>query len=235
MFGILSKLSSCAVLMSCSSRSMLRRKSGSKGSFWHAIPMFSGGLRYVNTWPVFRSSSKWDVLKNSLNVGQLNTIMPSAVSIGSLCSMRSPTLLFEKFGMYQSSAMVPCFLDGFVFAFVPFNCWVHILILCFLGFAICALCHRSCLHARVVGGHFPICFPYLLFSFLRSLLVIVSLSLSQLLLLPFSFWSFLFAVSRVFFFFFFEFAGVFGTSGQSVNCLSRGYCLLFLEKISWLP
>ena len=49
MFGILSKLSSCAMLMSCSSRSMLRRNSRSKGSFWHEIPMFSGGLRYVNT------------------------------------------------------------------------------------------------------------------------------------------------------------------------------------------
>ena len=71
--------------------------------------MFLGGLRYVNTWPVFRSSSKLDVLKNSLNVGQLNTILPSVVSIGSLCSMRSPTLLFEKFGTYQFSAMVPCF------------------------------------------------------------------------------------------------------------------------------
>ena len=86
-------------------------------------------------------------------------------------------------------------LDGFVFAFVQFNCWIHVLILCFLGLAICALCHRSCLHARVVGGHFPICFLYLFISFLRSLLVIISLSLSRL--SSCCFWFFLFAVSRV--------------------------------------
>ena len=51
-------------------------------------------------------------------------------------------------------------LDGFVFAFVQFNCWIHVLILCFLGFAICALCHRSCLHTRVVSGHFSMSFLY---------------------------------------------------------------------------
>ena len=56
-------------------------------------------------------------------------------------------------------------LDGFIFAFVQFNCWIHILILCFLGFAICALCHRSCLHARVVSGHFSMSFLYFLFFF----------------------------------------------------------------------
>ena len=56
-------------------------------------------------------------------------------------------------------------LDGFVFAFVQFNWWIHVLILCFLGFAICALCNRSCLHARVVGGHFSMSFLYFLFFF----------------------------------------------------------------------
>ena len=81
-------------------------------------------------------------------MGQLNTILSSAVSIGNLCSMRSPTLAFEKFGTYQSSAMVPCFrtkslMDSSLFLYGS-NCWVHVLILCFLGFAICALCHRSC-------------------------------------------------------------------------------------------
>ena len=49
-------------------------------------------------------------------------------------------------------------LDGFVFVLVWFNCWVHVLILCFLGFAICALCHRSCLYARVVSGHISMTF-----------------------------------------------------------------------------
>ena len=43
MFGILSNVSSCAMLTSCSSCSRLRRSSRSKGSFWHETPMFSGG------------------------------------------------------------------------------------------------------------------------------------------------------------------------------------------------
>ena len=134
-------------------------------------------------------------------MGQLNTILPSAVSIGSLCSMRPPTLLFEKFGTYQSSAMVPCFRTKSLMdsSLLLYSSTVgSVLILCFLGFAICPLCHRSCLHACVVGAHFHICFPYLLFSFLRSLLVIVSLSRSPFLAIFFR--SFLFAVSRVSFF-----------------------------------
>ena len=45
------------------------------------------------------------------------------------------------------------------------NCWIHVLILCFLGFAICALCHCSCLHARVVSGHFSMSCLYFLFLF----------------------------------------------------------------------
>ena len=123
-------------------------------------------------------------------------------------------------------------LDGFIFAFVQFNCWIHVLILCFLGFAICALCHRSCLHARVVGGHFPICFPYLLFSFLRSLLVIVSLSLSRLLFLLFSLGpSPLLSRGSLFF----NWLVYLALPGEVSICLSQGYCLLFLEKISWLP
>ena len=69
--------------------------------------MFSGGSRYVYTHPVLRSNSKFDVLKNSLSVGQLNSILPSVVSSGSLCSIRSPTLVLAKSGTYQSRAMVP--------------------------------------------------------------------------------------------------------------------------------
>ena len=52
----------------------------SNGSFWHVIPMFSGGLRYVSTSPVWKFSSKFDVLKNSLSAGLLNSILPSVVS-----------------------------------------------------------------------------------------------------------------------------------------------------------
>ena len=88
---------------------MFLRNSESNGSFWHSIPMFSGGSRYVNTHPVLRSSSKFDVLKNSPSVGHPNSILPSVVSSGSLSFIRSPTLVLQKSGTYQSRAMVPCF------------------------------------------------------------------------------------------------------------------------------
>ena len=75
--------------------------------------------------------------------------------------------------------MLSCeILDGFVFVLVWFNCWVHVLILCFLGFAICALCHRSCLYARVVGGHISMTLFYFRFSiFDHCLLSFLCLSL----------------------------------------------------------
>ena len=131
-------------------------------------------------------------------------------------------------------------LDGFVFAFVQFNCWIHVLILCFLGFAICALCHRSCLHAHVVGGHFSICFLYLfiflfcnhcLLSFfclsLDSLLAVFLFGPSSFFLCPFSF------LSRESLFFN---RLVYLALPDEVSIrLSQGYCLLSLEKISWLP
>ena len=69
--------------------------------------MFFGGSRYVYTRPVLRSNSKFDVLKNSPSEGQLNSILSSVVSSGSLCSIRSPTLMLERFVAYQSRAMVP--------------------------------------------------------------------------------------------------------------------------------
>ena len=124
-------------------------------------------------------------------------------------------------------------LDGLVFAFVQFNCWIHVLILCFLGFAICALCHRSCLHTRVVGGHFSICFLYL-FIFLffdHCLLSVCCLYLDSLLAVFFR--SFLFSVSRVSVFF--NWLVYLALPDQVSICLSQGYCLLSLEKISWLP
>ena len=107
--GILSSFSSCTVLALCSSCNIVLRNSRSNSSFWHETPMSSGGSRYVYTSPVLRSNSKLDVLKNSLSVGQLNRILPSVVSSGSLCSIRSPTLVLQKSGIYQSRAMVPLF------------------------------------------------------------------------------------------------------------------------------
>ena len=80
----------------------------SNGSFWHAIPMFSGGSRYVSTSPVCRFSSKFDVLKNSLSVRLLNSILPSVVPSWSLFSIKLPTLVLQRSGMYQSRLMVPC-------------------------------------------------------------------------------------------------------------------------------
>ena len=53
----------------------------SNGSLWHLMPMFSRGSRYVNTSPVWRFSSKFDVLKNLLSAVLLNSILPSVVSI----------------------------------------------------------------------------------------------------------------------------------------------------------
>ena len=78
------------------------------GSFWHVIPMFSGGSRYVSTSPVWRFSSKFDVLKNLLSAGLLNSILPSVVPSLSLFSIRSPTLVLQRSGTYQSGLMVPC-------------------------------------------------------------------------------------------------------------------------------
>ena len=106
--GILSSFSSCIVLVSCSPHSMFVRNSGLNCSCWHLIPMSSGGLRYVYTCPVLRSNSKFDVLKNLLSGGQLNNILPSVDSSGSLSFIRSPTLVLHKSGTYQSRAMVPC-------------------------------------------------------------------------------------------------------------------------------
>ena len=108
MLGILSSLSSCigpVLRLPCS---VSLRDSMSNGSFWHVIPMFSRGSRYVNTSPVWRFCSKFDVLKNSLSAGLLNSILPSMVSSWSLFSIRLPTLVLQRSGTYQSRLMVPC-------------------------------------------------------------------------------------------------------------------------------
>ena len=70
--------------------------------------MSSRGSRYVNTLPVLRFNSKFDVLKNSLSAGLLNSILPSVVSSLSLFFIRSPTLVLQRSGTYQSRLMVPC-------------------------------------------------------------------------------------------------------------------------------
>ena len=106
--GILSSLSSCIVLVSCLPHSVSLRNSRLNGSFWHLIPMSSGGSRYVNTLPVLRFNSKFDVLKNSLSAGLLNSILPSMVSSWSLFFIRSPILVLQRSGTYQSRLMVPC-------------------------------------------------------------------------------------------------------------------------------
>ena len=138
---------------------MFVRNSGSNCSCWHLIPMSSGGSRYVYTCPVLRSNSKFDVLKNLLSGGQLNNILPSVDSSGSLSFIRSPTLVLHKSGTYQSRAMVPCCHTnslmasslvlcnstvGFIAGFgVPCSCsWI--------GFIFYALCHGSHLNACVV-------------------------------------------------------------------------------------
>ena len=106
--GILLSFCSCIVLVSCSPHSASARNSRSNCSFWYGMPMSSGGSRYVYTFPVLRSNSKFDVLKNSLNRGQLNNILPSGVSSRSLSFIRLPTLVLHKSGTYQSRAMVLC-------------------------------------------------------------------------------------------------------------------------------
>ena len=108
MLGILLSLSSCIGPVLHSPCSVSLRDSMSNGSFWHVIPMFSGGSRYVSTSPVWRFSLKFDVLKNSLSVGLLNSILPSMVSSWSLFSIRSPTLVLQRSGTYQLRLMVPC-------------------------------------------------------------------------------------------------------------------------------
>ena len=105
---ILSSFSLCIVLVSFSFCSNAVDSSRSNCSCWHKTPMSSGGARNVYTFPVLRSNSKFDVLKNLLSGGQLNSILPSVVSIGSLSLIRSPTLVLQKSGTYQSRAMVPC-------------------------------------------------------------------------------------------------------------------------------
>ena len=109
MLGILSSLSSCIGPVLHSPCSVSLRDSMSNGSFWHVIHMFSGGSRYVSTSPVWRFSSKFDVLKNLLSVGLLNSILPSVVSSWRLFSIRSPTLVLQRSGTYKLRLMVPCF------------------------------------------------------------------------------------------------------------------------------
>ena len=70
--------------------------------------MFSRGLRYVSTSPVWSFSSKFEVLKNSLSARLLNSILPSVVPSWSLFSIRSPTLVLQRSGTYQSRLMVLC-------------------------------------------------------------------------------------------------------------------------------
>ena len=113
-------------------------------------------------------------------------------------------------------------LDGFVFAFVQFNCWIHILILCFLGFAICALCHHSCC-MPVLSVDISLSASFLYLIIFSSITACYHFSVSLGSLLAVFFRSFLLTVSRVSVLLL---AGVFGTSRRSVNLLITG--LLFI-------
>ena len=122
-------------------------------------------------------------------------------------------------------------LDGFVFVLVWFNCWVHVLILCFPGVRyLCVV--PSLLFVR------PCCrwayfYDLFLFSFfsLRSLFVIVSLSFSRLLcyLRPYS----LLSLERVFSAAFL--ADIFRTLLSEVLIADRGVILRkSLGCLNWL-
>ena len=113
----------------------------------------------MNTFPVLRFNSKFDVLKNSLSAGLLNSILLSMVSSWSLFFIRSPTLVLQKSGTYQSRLMVPCCRtnSSMVSSFVlcRFYCRIHGWVRCSLqllrvGFVVHPLCHSSCLNACVV-------------------------------------------------------------------------------------
>ena len=77
--GILLSVSTCIGLVLHLPCSVSLRDSMLNGSFWHIIPMFSGGSRYVSTSPVWRFSLKLNVLKNLLSAGLLNSILPPVV------------------------------------------------------------------------------------------------------------------------------------------------------------
>ena len=120
--GILSIFSSCTVLALCSPCSTLLRNPGSNSSFQHEIPMSSGGSRYVNTCPVLRSNSKFDVLKNLLSVGQLNNILP-------FCGFKWKPLFYQvTYSSVDKVWYIPIksngavlsyeFFDGFLLGFV---------------------------------------------------------------------------------------------------------------------
>ena len=143
--------------------------------------------------------------------------------------MRSPTLEFEKFGTYQSSAMVPCFRTKSLMdlSLLLYSSTV--------GFTFCLCVSWGSLSVRCAIA--LVCTPVLLVGIslcpsfilcLRSLLVIVSLSLSQLsLLLSLSSCCYLLllcCLSRESLLL--NWLVYFGTSGQSVNLLITG--LLFI-------
>ena len=60
------------------------------------------------TSPVWRFSSKFDVLKTLLSVRLLNSILPSVVPSWSIFSIGSPTLVLQRSSTYQSRLMVLC-------------------------------------------------------------------------------------------------------------------------------
>ena len=150
--------------------------------------------------------------------------------------MRSPTLVFEKFGTYQSSAMVPCFRTkslmvsslllysstvGFTFWFCV--SWGSLSVHCAIALV--------CMPVLSVGISLSASFIYLFFFSSITACYWFAVSLSTLFLLfslgPFS------SLSREFLFL--NWLVYLALPDEVSICLSQGYCLLSLEKISWLP
>ena len=88
------------------------RTSRSNSSCWHGTPMSSEGVRNVYTHPIARSNLKVDVGKNAFSGGQLNSILPFVVFIGSLFLIRTPTRVLQKSGTYQSKPIALCLLTN---------------------------------------------------------------------------------------------------------------------------
>ena len=131
-------------------------------------------------------------------MGQLDPILPSAVSIGNLCSMRSPTLVFEKFGTPYL-----CVVPSLLFA-CPCCRWafLYVLLLFFVFQSSITACYRFS--------------AFLLTLFIAiSVLTLCCLSQESLGCLN---WLMYLALPH-----------------EVSICWSQGYCLLSLEKISWLP
>ena len=141
---------------------------------WYLCPLVGRGMWTLLS--VLRFNSKFDVLKNSLSAGLQNSILPSMVLSWSLFFIRSPTLVLQRSGTYQSRVMVPCchmnssmasflVLCSSTVGFIAGSAALWQLLQ--VGFVVHPLCHSSCLNACVVLCWHP---------FLSVILYVCSLS-----------------------------------------------------------